>query len=71
MIKELHTTKFWLQPSGRLEVYHYKLATKLNKYFKTYDNGLYKFLKGEEAIFFVSQNDYNEDLWKILTPKKK
>jgi hypothetical protein len=49
----LHNKKCWFTTDGRLEVYSPRLATKLNKYLKTYDNGNYIFQSGEEVVFKV------------------
>jgi len=58
MIKELHTKQVHLTPDGRLEVYDYKMANRLNtilrKYFEGVDQ-LYKFKKHEEAVFKVTE----------------
>lgn len=52
----LHNRQVWFTADGRLEVYNHKLATKLNKFFKKYDNGKYKFEEHEEAVFNVPPN---------------
>ena len=57
-IKEVHTPKFWLTSDGRLEVYDYKLAIKINRYAKRYPEG--SFTKGDEAIFYVTIESYPE-----------
>lgn len=53
----LHNTKCRLTSDGRLEVYHHKLATRLNRnYFKKYHDNetkCYIFKDGEEAVFNV------------------
>jgi hypothetical protein len=51
----LHNNKVWFTDDGRLEVYHHKLATKLNRLLKSYDSGFYTFQQGEEAIFKISK----------------
>lgn len=45
------------KPMYILEIYDYRLANRLNNYYKRYDNGGYKFKQGEEAIFHVAPND--------------
>lgn len=63
----LHTTRFWLTSDGRLEVYDYKLATRLNRLLKAYDNGKYTFQEGEEALFKLeSSNQIDSILCKFL-----
>ena len=67
----LHTKDFWLTHDGRLEVYNAKLATKLNRFLKTYQLGRYKFRKGEEAIFRLLRADIADIVSRFLirTPK--
>jgi len=73
MIKELHTKRFHLTEEGYLWVYDYKLARKLNKYFKKYDKGRYVFQNGENAMFRLRgdhcQIEYNYILSRFLAPK--
>lgn len=66
----LHNAKCWFTADGRLEVYHHELATKLNKHFKTYDNGNYRFKRGEEAVFKVPSNQTQSILLTYLTKKQ-
>ncbi len=58
----LHNTKVWLTTDGRLEVYDPKLATRINRYVKSYANGKYTFKPGEEAVFKLSQIELNKVL---------
>lgn len=52
----LHNKKCWFTSDGRLEVYNAKLATRLNKFMKTYDAGKYVFKQGEEGVFKIPSN---------------
>lgn len=63
----LHNQKVWFTSDGRLEVYSHRLAARLNKYFKHYDNGDYIFQLGEEAVFKVPQIEHNMVLARFLT----
>ncbi len=65
-MKTLHTKKFWLTADGRLEVYDARLATKLSKYFKKFEDGRHRFKVGEEAVFRVRQIETNEVLSLLL-----
>lgn len=49
----LHTIDIWATADGRIEIYNYKLATKVNRHLKSYDNGTYRFKRGEEGLFKV------------------
>ena len=68
-MKELHTKKFHLYPDGRLEVYYHRLATRLNKRLKQYEDGKYIFQPGEEGLFKIGQIEYSEILSHFLAPK--
>lgn len=65
----LVTKKFRLYKNGRLEVYDHRLATKLNRYTKTYQGGQYRVKKGEEAIFKIAQEEIPNILSKFLVKK--
>lgn len=62
----LHNQKLWLTKDGRLEVYHHKLATRINRWLKYYDNGRYSFEAGEEGLFKLSQIELNEFITRFL-----
>ena len=50
------TKRYWLDTSSRrLEVYDHRLASRLNRFLKKYDDGSYSFKEGEEALFNLSQ----------------
>lgn len=55
---------------GRLEVYNHKLATKINKFLKFYDNGDYSFKEGEEGLFRIPSNQIQLILSQFLTKKR-
>lgn len=65
----LHNAKCWFTTDGRLEVYNHTLANTLNKYFRKYDDGAYRFKAGEEAVFLVPQIEINTVLQRFLTRK--
>lgn len=65
----LHTQKFWLTSDGRLEVYNHRLASRINKFLKFYDNGDYSFKEGEEGLFRLSSDQIRLILSKFLTKK--
>lgn len=67
----LYNSRCFYTTDGRLAVYNYKLATKLNKYLKHYDSGKYKFLPGEEAIFKVPTNKIDYVLKTYLTKRPR
>jgi alpha-amylase/alpha-mannosidase (GH57 family) len=48
--------------SGKLWVLNSRLCNVINKILKTYENGEYFFLAGEEAVFKVPQDQLNEVL---------
>lgn len=54
---------------GRLEVFAPKLATKLNRFLKKYDNGNYMFQPGEECFFNIPQIEINDTLQAFLVKK--
>ncbi len=64
---QLHTKRFRLFEDGRLEVYDHRLATRLNRHLKRYDNGEYTIQEGEEAVFFLSQIETIDVLSKFLS----
>lgn len=66
----LHTSKCHFTSDGRLEVYAARLATKLNKFFKKYDNGDYVFSEGEEGVYDVSPDRIQLILSTFLTRKR-
>lgn len=63
----LHNENVWFTDDGRLEIYNSRLATKINKYLKTYDNGNYVFSDGEEACFRVPSDQIQTILLTFLT----
>jgi hypothetical protein len=65
-----HNAKIWLTSDGRLEVYHARLATRLNKHFLKYESGYYVFQKGEEAVFQVPLDQTPTILKTFLTKKR-
>lgn len=64
----LHTAKFWLTSDGRLEVYDFRLATKIEKELKRY--GGYRFKVGEEAVFRLTKSEVDTILGKFLKKSK-
>ena len=68
----LHNTKCWLTSDGRLEVYDAHLATKINKYLQWYMDGSlpYRFRRGEEAVFRLTQVEINDILQRFLIKKR-
>lgn len=66
----LHTRKCHFTSDGRLEVYDARLANRLNKLFKKFDNGEYQIQKGEEVFFNVPPNDIQSILLRFLIRKR-
>lgn len=66
----LHNDKVWLTADGRLEVYDSRLATRINRYLKTYDNGLYTFRSGEEAVYKLKGSDQIQFILQQFLTKK-
>jgi hypothetical protein len=56
----------WINDSGRVEVYCYKLAKKINKELRRYEDGNYSFKPGEEAIFFIQPSQTQSFIVKFL-----
>ena len=67
----LHNKKVLLTSDGRLEVYNHRLATKLNKHFKEYDDGKYRFRAGEEAVFQIEPSEISFILETFLVKKPR
>lgn len=67
----LHNNRCCFTSDGRLEVYYNRLATRLNRYFKSYDDGRYTFKAGEEAIFKVPKEQFNFVLVTFLSKRLK
>lgn len=65
----LHSKHVCFTEDGRLEVYDDRLATKLNKFLKTYDSGIYKFQPGEEGLFWVPSDQIQLILSNFLSVK--
>jgi hypothetical protein len=63
----LKTRKMEFYSDGRLEIYDYKLATKLNRLIKKYEGGRYRFIQGEEAIYYLHQIKTIEGLSSFLS----
>jgi hypothetical protein len=67
----LHNSKCHFTTDGRLEVYYNRLGTRLNRYFKRYDDGRYTFKEGEEAIFKVPKDQFDYILKTFLSKRTK
>ena len=65
----LHNQKVCFTDDGRLEVYDSRLATRLNKHFKKFDDGKYIFKKGEECFYSVPLTQLNMILEQFLVKK--
>ena len=70
MSKLLINKKACVHDSGRVEIYDYKLASKINKKLMHYDNGDYKFKEGDEALFQVAPNLLQSFISGFLTKRR-
>jgi hypothetical protein len=65
----LHTARFRLTEDGRLEVYDARLATRLNRALRRYEDGAYTFKRGEEAVYNLTPEQLPSILQRFLAPK--